>query len=51
VIFELNSGGQELILHNFTPAEGVGPAGLNLYGGSFYGVLGFGNGDVFKFTR
>jgi uncharacterized repeat protein (TIGR03803 family) len=51
VIFGLNTNGDEIILHNFTPTEGVFPAGLNLYGGSLYGVLGFGNGAVFKFTR
>jgi uncharacterized repeat protein (TIGR03803 family) len=51
VIFEVNTKGKEIILHNFSVGDGVGPAGLNLNGGSLYGAAGFGNGLVFKFTR
>ena len=52
VIFEVNTKSKEIILHNFSSGDGVGPTGLRLYGGSFYGAAsGFGNGLVFKFTK
>ena len=52
VIFEVNTKSKEIILHNFSSGDGVGPTGLSLYGGSFYGAAsGFGNGLVFKFTK
>jgi uncharacterized repeat protein (TIGR03803 family) len=51
VIFEVNTKGKEIILHNFSSTDGAGPEGLILYGGSFYGATDFGNGLVFKFTK
>jgi hypothetical protein len=40
------------MVSNFSSGDRVGPTGLSLYGGSFYGAAsGFGNGLVFKFTK
>jgi uncharacterized repeat protein (TIGR03803 family) len=52
VIFEVNANGKEIILHNFSSEEGIGPTGLSLYRGKFYGATSAsGDGAVFEFTR
>jgi uncharacterized repeat protein (TIGR03803 family) len=54
VIFSLSPSGKEAILQNFSGADGAGPNGLAVFGGSFYGSTGGGgarNGVVFKFTK
>jgi uncharacterized repeat protein (TIGR03803 family) len=56
VIFALDTSGKEIMLHNFVSTDGIGPTGVNLYGGSLYGTTATGGnssfaGVVFKWTR